>query len=51
MLFSKIIIRNKGCGGAKDGATHGGGKAWGEIFRILVLVIAGFVRLINNNET
>ena len=50
VLFAEVIIGNKRCGGAEDGFGHGGGEAESRVFWILILVIAGFVSLVDNHE-
>jgi hypothetical protein len=51
MLAADIIISNQRGGGTKDSLAHLASESESRVLRILILMIGGLVRLVDNNET
>lgn len=50
VFFTEVIVGDEWRGGAKQGTPHDGGETGGKVFGVLVLVVAWFVRFIDNDE-
>lgn len=50
MALAEVIVGNERCGGAEHGFGELGSKVSGGVFGILLLMISGFVRFVNNNK-